>query len=279
MKSIYDNLSHVCSRNVTKSYSTSFYFAVSILSPTIRQDIHNIYAFVRLADEIVDSFHDFEKVALLQKFERDFFQALNEKISLNPILNAFQETVHRCDIDLELVNSFLKSMKMDLYKQEYHSQMEIDEYIYGSADVVGLMCLKVFVKGDQEKYEKLKYSAMKLGSAFQKVNFLRDLKADLEGLNRTYFPNVDFTNFCEEAKGKIIAEIEQDFTEAHQGIRLLPLESRLGVYSAYKYYKRLLMKLKKTHAKQIANKRIRVNNANKMYLLLQSYMQVKLNLL
>lgn len=279
MKSIFDTVSSECSRAVTRSYSTSFSSAVKMLAPTIRQDIYNIYGFVRFADEIVDSFHDYNKTELFERFEKDLYLALTEKISLNPILNSFQHTVHKYDIELNLINAFMQSMRLDLYKSDYKSKEEYQEYIYGSADVVGLMCLKVFVKGDLEKYENLKDSAMKLGSAFQKVNFLRDLKADFEDLNRTYFPNTDLTKLDEKSKNEIIAEIEADFTEAYIGITNLPLEAKFGVYTAYVYYKKLLKKLKNTPSAEIKNTRIRVSDYQKFGLFAKCYFTYKLNII
>ena len=277
MKSIFDTVSSECSRAVTRSYSTSFSSAVKMLAPTIRQDIYNIYGFVRFADEIVDTFHDYDKELLFFQFENDL--ALTEKISLNPILNSFQHTVHKYDIELNLINAFMQSMRLDLYKSDYKSKEEYHEYIYGSADVVGLMCLKVFVKGDLEKYENLKDSAMKLGSAFQKVNFLRDLKADFEDLNRTYFPNTDLTKLDEKSKNEIIAEIEADFTEAYIGITNLPLEAKFGVYTAFVYYKKLLKKLKNTPSAEIKNTRIRVSDYQKFGLFAKCYFTYKLNII
>ena len=235
MKAIFDTISFDCSRNVTKTYSTSFSSAVKMLSPTIRQDIYNIYGFVRFADEIVDSFHDYDKEHLFQLFENDLYLALENKISLNPILNSFQHTVIKYNIPQELIDAFMKSMKLDLTKTEYKTQEEYNEYIFGSADVVGLMCLKVFVKGNDAQYEALKLNAMRLGSAFQKVNFLRDLKADFEGLNRTYFPENDLNQLDEVSKSKIIQEIEADFKAGYEGIIHLPLEAKFGVYTAYVY--------------------------------------------
>lgn len=279
MKSIFDTVSSECSRAVTRSYSTSFSSAVKMLAPTIRQDIYNIYGFVRFADEIVDSFHDYNKIELFERFEKDLHLALTEKISLNPILNSFQHTVHKYDIELNLINAFMQSMRLDLYKSDYKSKEEYRKYIYGSADVVGLMCLKVFVKGDLEKYENLKDSAMKLGSAFQKVNFLRDLKADFEDLNRTYFPNTDLTKLDEKSKNEIIAEIEADFTEAYIGITNLPLEAKFGVYTAYVYYKKLLKKLKNTPSAEIKNTRIRVSDYQKFGLFAKCYFTYKLNII
>ena len=279
MKAIFDTISYECSRNVTKSYSTSFSSAVKMLAPSIRQDIYNIYGFVRFADEIVDSFHDYDKENLFELFEQDFYRALENKISLNPILNSFQHTVRKYDIPLELVDAFLKSMKLDLVKNEYKTTQEYQEYIYGSADVVGLMCLKVFVKGDDKKYEALKNGAMKLGSAFQKVNFLRDLKADFEGLSRTYFPNTNLNQLDEISKQQIIAEIEADFEAGYAGILELPLEAKFGVYTAYVYYKKLLSKLKKTPSAEIKNARIRVPDYQKFGLFAKCYFNYKLNII
>ena len=246
MKALFDTVSHQCSKTVTKSYSTSFSLATKMLSNSIRQDIYNIYGFVRFADEIVDSFHDYDKETLFNNFENDLKLALNQKISLNPILNSFQETYHKYGIEKHLVDSFMNSMRLDLHKSTYLSAEEYKAYIYGSADVVGLMCLKVFVKGDVVKYESLKDSAMSLGSAFQKVNFLRDLKADYEDLSRTYFPNTDLSKLDEASKQEIIADIENDFSKGLQGIKQLPLEAKFGVFMAYRYYKRLLKKLNQT---------------------------------
>ena len=279
MKSIFDSVSNECSKIVTKSYSTSFSLATKMLSKSIRQDIYNIYGFVRFADEIVDSFHDHDKEELFNNFVVDFERSLKDKISLNPIINSFQHTFHNYNIDKHLVDSFLKSMKMDLHKKEYLTREEYKEYIYGSADVVGLMCLKVFVKGDNEKYEDLQQMAMSLGSAFQKVNFLRDLKADHDDLSRTYFPNTDLTNLDETSKQHIIDDIEKDFEEGLKGIKKLPIEAKFGVFMAYRYYRQLLKKLKKTPALEIKNTRIRVPNYRKFYILTRSYVKYQLNLL
>jgi phytoene synthase len=279
MKAIFDTISFECSRNVTKSYSTSFASAVKMLAPSIRQDIYNIYGFVRFADEIVDSFHEYDKKELFELFEQDFYRALENKISLNPVLNSFQYTVRKYNIPIELIEAFLKSMKLDLIKSEYKTTEEYQEYIYGSADVVGLMCLKVFVKGDEAKFEELKNGAMKLGSAFQKVNFLRDLKADFEGLSRTYFPNTNLNQLDEISKQQIIAEIEADFKEGYEGILGLPLEAKFGVYTAYVYYKKLLSKLKKTPSAEIKNARIRVPDYQKFGLFAKCYFSYKLNII
>ncbi|OAZ04789.1 phytoene/squalene synthase family protein [Flavobacterium succinicans] len=278
MKQLFDDVSFKCSKLVTKSYSTSFSLAVKMLAPSIREDIYNIYGFVRFADEIVDSFHGYQKEQLIQDFETDYYKALVSGISLNPILNAFQITVKKNNISDDLVQAFLKSMKMDLIKSEYNTKAEYDDYIYGSADVVGLMCLKVFVQGNQEKYDALKDEAMRLGSAFQKVNFLRDLKDDNLVLNRNYFPGVDLRSFDDEAKKAIIAEIDEDFKVAREGIKKLPLEAKFGVFTAYVYYKKLLNKLERTPSHKIGTSRIRVSNYSKAGLLAQSFVTYKLRL-
>ncbi|WP_243472411.1 phytoene/squalene synthase family protein [Winogradskyella sp. MH6] len=279
MKSIFDSVSRECSKLVTNAYSTSFSMATKMLSDSIRQDIYNIYGFVRFADEIVDTFHDYDKEKLFNNFETDLEAALQDRISLNPILNSFQDTYHKYNIDKHLVEAFMNSMRLDLYKKDYLTEEEYKNYIYGSADVVGLMCLKVFVKGDNEKYEDLKDSAMSLGSAFQKVNFLRDLKADFEDLSRTYFPNTDLNQLDEASKKAIIDDIEADFAKGLQGIKRLPLEARFGVFMAYRYYNKLLQKLKQTPALEIKSARIRVPNYKKIELLTRSYVKFHLNLL
>jgi len=278
MKSLFDTVSFKCSKLVTQNYSTSFSLAVKMLSPSIRDAIYSIYGFVRFADEIVDSFHHYNKEALINDFEKEYYKAVEAGISLNPILNSFQHTVKQYNITDDLVQAFLKSMKLDLIKSIYSSQTEYEDYIYGSADVVGLMCLKVFVKGNEQKYEQLKNEAMRLGSAFQKVNFLRDLKDDNLVLNRNYFPCVDLNSFDENAKTTIINEIEEDFRVAYQGIVKLPIEAQFGVYTAYIYYKKLLKKLKNTPYYEIGNSRIRVSNYTKAGLLAQSFVTYKLKL-
>ena len=279
MKNIFDDVSYSCSEMVTKTYSTSFSLATKLLSKNIRKDIYNIYGFVRFADEIVDSFHDYNKSELFNDFSIDLEKAIRNKIHLNPILNSFQHTFHKYKIDKELVDAFMKSMRMDLTKKKYSTVEEYKEYIYGSADVVGLMCLKVFVQGNNVLYMKLKKNAMKLGSAFQKVNFLRDLKADKEDLNRTYFPNTKFDKLSESEKNEIISDIEDDFKMGLEGIKELPLDAKFGVFMAYRYYNQLLNKLKKTPAKEIINRRIRVPNLKKIELLTRSYVKYQLNLL
>jgi phytoene/squalene synthetase len=279
MKSIFDKVSFDCSKNVTRSYSTSFSTAVGLLSPAIRQDIYNIYGFVRFADEIVDTFHEYNKEELFNLFENNLEHALANKISLNPILNSFQHTVNKYQIPNDLINAFMKSMKLDLFKTTYNTTEEYKEYIYGSADVVGLMCLKVFVNGNLEQYNQLKESAMSLGSAFQKVNFLRDLKADYEDLSRTYFPNTDLNQLDEESKLAIIKEIEEDFANGYLGIQQLPIEAKFGVYTAYIYYKKLLKKLKNTPSLEIKSTRIRVPNYQKYGLFAKCYVSYKFNII
>jgi len=279
MKSIFDKVSNDCSKLVIKRYSTSFYFSSSLLSKTIRQDIFNIYGFVRLADEIVDTFHEYPKKELLEDFEKELWRSVDNKISLNPILISFQHTVNKYSIPKDLINSFLESMKMDLEKKEYNSVEEYRKYIYGSADVVGLMCLKVFVKGSESSFAELSPFAISLGSAFQKVNFLRDLKDDSNVLNRVYFPNVDMNNFNEKSKKEIILEIEKDFENAVKGIVKLPKNSKFAVYIAYRYYNKLLKKLKRTSSENIVKKRIRIHNLQKFIVIARSYVKYQLNLI
>ena len=279
MKSIFDTVSKRCSKEITESYSTSFSLATRMLSSEIRQDIYNIYGFVRLADEIVDSFHDYDKVTLLNRFEEDLAYALDQKISTNPVLNAFQQTVHRYEIDRKFIAAFMQSMRWDLSKKVYETDEEYKTYIYGSADVVGLMCLRVFVNGDQKLFKELKSSAMALGSAFQKVNFLRDLKNDFVQLERSYFPGVDLQQLDDSSKQKIIDEIESDFHKGLSGIFKLPNAAKFGVYTAYKYYLRLLKKLKRVPSEQIKNKRVRVANIQKVDVLARSYVRYRFNIL
>lgn len=279
MKSIFDKVSNDCSKLVIKRYSTSFYFSSSLLSKSIRQDIFNIYGFVRLADEIVDTFHEYPKKELLEDFESELWRSLDNKISLNPILNSFQHTVNKYSISKDLISSFLDSMKMDLEKKEYNSVEEYKKYIYGSADVVGLMCLKVFVRGSEGSYDDLSPFAISLGSAFQKVNFLRDLKDDSNILSRVYFPNVDMNNFNEKTKKEIILEIEKDFANAVKGIDKLPKNSKFAVYIAYRYYNKLLKKLKRTPSENIVKKRIRIHNLTKFIVIARSYVKYQLNLI
>jgi phytoene/squalene synthetase len=279
MKSIFDKVSNDCSRLVIKRYSTSFYFSSNLLSKSIRQDIFNIYGFVRLADEIVDTFHEYPKKELLEDFEKELWRSINKRISLNPILNSFQYTVNKYSIPPDLISSFLDSMKMDLEKKEYETIEEYKKYIYGSADVVGLMCLRVFVDGSENLYNELSPFAISLGSAFQKVNFLRDIKDDSNILNRVYFPNVDMNNFNEHSKKDIIEEIEEDFKNAVKGIIRLPKNSKFAVYIAYRYYFKLLKKLKRISSENIVKKRVRIHNFQKFIVIARSYVKYQLNLI
>lgn len=274
MKKIFDELSHQVSKKTTQKYSTSFSLGIKALQPKIRPAIYAIYGYVRLADEIVDSFHDYDQELLLDRFVKETDLALQERISLNPILNSFQETVHQYQIDRELIDLFLKSMRMDLSKLEYNSDL-YKEYILGSAEVVGLMCLQVFVEGNTEQFNQLKPYAMKLGSAFQKINFLRDLKDDYHILGRTYFPEVDLSNFSNEIKRDIEKDIEAEFKEALEGIKRLPVSSKFGVYLAYKYYWSLFKKIKKTKAEVILNERIRIADSHKLALMMGCYFNSK----
>lgn len=279
MKELFDIVSKSCSKKVTETYSTSFSLATRMLAPSIRQDIYNIYGFVRFADEIVDSFHDYNKGLLFNRFETALNEALEDRISLNPILNSFQHTVYKYNIERELIDTFMASMRLDLTKQVYATPEEFNNYIYGSADVVGLMCLKVFVKGNTDKYEALKEAAMNLGSAFQKVNFLRDLKHDYESLGRVYFPGINFESLSNEDKAKIVTEINQDFDEAFKGILKLPIEAKFGVYTAYRYYKSLMKKISKTQPDEFLSKRIRVSNPLKLVILGKSYLRYQFNII
>ena len=278
MKHIFDNISKKCSKITTQSYSTSFSFGIKALDKKLHDPIYGIYGFVRLADEIVDTFHDYDKLELFYKFKEDTIEAINKKISLNPILNHFQEVVNYYKIDWNLINTFLNSMEMDLKDQVYDKE-KYQEYILGSAEVVGLMCLKIFVNGNPEKYNNLKPFAMKLGSAFQKVNFLRDANDDFKKLGRTYFPNVDMNNFNEIEKKKIENEIENEFKKALIGIRKLPFSSRGGVYLAYRYYYNLFIKIQNTSSRKILETRIRIPNFNKIGLMLKSMVRHQFNLL
>ena len=277
MKSIFDNLSNKVSKLTTNEYSTSFSFSSRLLSKNIRSEIYSIYGLVRLADEIVDSFHNYNQKHLLMKLKSDYNHAIKNKISLNPILNSFQKVYHKYNLEPYLVEKFFKSMEMDLEKKNYNSKL-YNEYIHGSAEVVGLMCLKVFVKGDSEQYNKLKNSAMKLGSAFQKVNFLRDLKYDNNELGRTYFPNVDFNQISDVEKNSIIEDIKLDFDTAFDGLKKLDKDSFLGVYVAYRYYRELLNKIEKLSINEIQNKRIRINNIRKFSLMVNSAIKTNLSL-
>lgn len=277
MKAIFDTTSYESSKLITKRYSTSFSLGIQLFKPSIRPAIYAIYGFVRYADEIVDTFLDYPQEVLLNEFEDEYFKAIERKISLNPILNAFQKVVLKYDLQPYVV-AFLKSMRQDLHQTAYNTQQEYEEYIYGSADVVGLMCLRVFVNNDEADFQYLKPYAMKLGSAFQKVNFLRDLKDDLEGLDRSYFPNLNTLPMNNQTKQEIIADIESDFREALVGIKKLPIESKMGVYLAYKYYLKLLSKLKRTTSENIMNERIRVSNPVKVLILMRAYTKYSLKL-
>ena len=278
MKKLFDELSFRVSKETTKKYSTSFSLGILALSSDIRPAVYAVYGYVRLADEIVDSFHGYDKNILMNRLREQTTQAIDEKISLNPILNSFQQTVNDYQIDWELIDTFLKSMEMDLEKIDYNSDL-YKEYILGSAEVVGLMCLQIFVKGNKDEYERLKPFAMQLGSAFQKVNFLRDLKDDYLVLGRTYFPNVDMDDFNCTVKKQIETEIETEFAEALKGIKMLPSSSRFGVYLAYTYYVSLFRKIQRTPAKKIVNQRIRIHNGKKISLMMSSYFQFKMAML
>jgi len=277
MKSLFDEVSVECSKLTTKRYSTSFSLGIYFLSKRMRNHIYAVYGFLRFADEIVDSFNGYNKERLFAQFKAATYDALNDKISLNPILNAFQNTVHQYNIDRELIDIFLHSMEMDLQKIDY-SKEKYEQYILGSAEVVGLICLHVFTEGDKAQYHRLQPFAMKLGAAFQKINFLRDLKADYEGLGRTYFPNVDMTRFNAQTKDQIEVEIEHDFKEALEGIKQLPSSSKGGVYLAYVYYYALFNKIKRVPAERVLLERIRINNLRKFTLMLNSLFQYKLKL-
>ncbi len=275
MKQLFDELSFQISKATTKKYSTSFSLGILALDAKIRPAIYAIYGYVRLADEIVDSFHGYNKEELMRRLRLQTTQAIEEGIAINPILHSFQDTVNTYKIDWNLIDTFLKSMEMDLQKVNYNDHL-YQEYILGSAEVVGLMCLQVFVNGDKQEYERLKYSARQLGSAFQKVNFLRDLKDDYEVLGRTYFPNVDMKTFNTVVKKEIETEIDREFKEALVGIKTLPITARFGVYLAYTYYISLFKKIKKTAAHEIINERIRINNGQKLSLMMSSYLQFKI---
>jgi len=276
---LFEQISFKTSKLITQKYSTSFSIAVSFLPIEMRQAIYSIYGFVRFADEIVDTFHTINQKLVLDNFERDYYDTMANGISMNPVLHSFALTVMKYNIPSHLVDSFLKSMKADLSKQVYNNTDELNEYIYGSADVVGLMCLMVFVNGNEKLYNDLKKPAMKLGSAFQKVNFLRDLKLDIEHLDRKYFPKFDINSFSEDVKYDLIKNIENDFKEAKKGIKELPGRSKLAVYIAYVYYKRLLRKIKSTPSYKIINTRIRVANAVKLMLLGKAYIKYQLNII
>lgn len=275
---LFHKVSQQCSQVTTETYSTSFASAIRLLHKDIRQPIYNIYGFVRFADEIVDTFHEHDKGTLLKEFKIETYNAIRQKISLNPILHSFQMTVNEYHIDMTLIEDFFKSMEMDLSIQEYDCK-NYEKYIYGSAEVVGLMCLYVFCEGDKLKWEQLKPNAQSLGAAFQKVNFLRDLRSDYNQLNRLYFPGIDFSNFTEEMKNKIEEEIASDFMNAYHGILQLPLKARFGVYVAYKYYLSLFRKIKKVHTSRILEERIRIPNYRKAMIVFRAGLKNQLNLI
>ncbi len=278
MMDLFKSTSEQCSKITTEMYSTSFNSAIKLLHKTLRTDVFNIYGFVRFADEIVDTFHDFDKPLLLNEFKIETYTAIERGISLNPVLNSFQATVNKYAIDKNLIDAFFKSMQLDLSNNKYNQQ-GYSEYIYGSAEVVGLMCLYVFCEGDKAMYQKLKPMAQALGAAFQKVNFLRDIKADYQQLNRTYFPNMDFKNFTPQMKKQIENEIANDFKNAHQGILLLPAKAKFGVYVAYKYYLSLFKKIKNTKPTKILTQRIRIPNYLKIFILAKAGLRTQFNLL
>ncbi|MBM3428794.1 MAG: phytoene/squalene synthase family protein [Bacteroidetes bacterium] len=277
-KNLFDQISVQCSRLTTIKYSTSFSLGIRTLSTEFRDPIYAIYGYVRFADEIVDTFHGYDQAHLLEKFRKDTVEALEMRISLNPILNAFQSVVHQYNIEWELIDTFLKSMEMDLDDRVY-DQSEYETYILGSAEVVGLMCLRVFTRGNNEQYLHLKPSAMRLGAAFQKINFLRDLKSDFEILGRVYFPGIDLTHFDDETKRLLEKEIEVDFREAYKGIVQLPKEARYGVYLAYTYYVRLFEKIRLLPASVLMKERVRIPNPKKLTLMFGSYLKHNFNLL
>lgn len=274
MKALFDTSSLKCSKVVTNAYSTSFSLGIKLFAPSIRPAIYAIYGFVRYADEIVDSFENYNQKELFNDFMVAYHKALEHKISLNPIINSFQEVVHKYHLHA-YAEDFLKRMESDLYITEYDTKEAYENYIYGSADVVGLMCLRVFVNNDEDKFNELKQSAKHLGSAFQKINFLRDFKDDTEKLGRSYFPNLSHNNLDNVTKQEIIDDIEVDLHEAYNGIIQLPMESKLGVYIAYRYYLKLLKKLKKADSKKILNERIRISNGIKLFILTKSYIRYK----
>lgn len=278
MIELYDEVTQACSKITTKRYSTSFSLGIRVFERQFRTPIYNIYGFVRFADEIVDTFHGHDKALLLDRFRADTARAISERISLNPILHAFQKTVHEFGIEQSHIDAFLDSMAMDLDKTSY-TQSEYEKYIFGSAEVIGLMCLKVFCEGDQGKYDQLETFAKSLGSAFQKINFLRDIKSDYEERGRVYFPNVNYHSFDEAKKMAIESDIQKDFDLALEGIRGLPKCVRLGVYLAYRYYTNLFKKIKSSPANLVQEKRIRVRNRRKIYLLASSTIKDRLNII
>jgi 15-cis-phytoene synthase len=278
MMQLFHKVSEMCSQITTEEYSTSFSSAIHLLHKDMRTPIYNIYGFVRFADEIVDTFHDYDKADLLAEFKKETYAAIERGLSLNPILHSFQMTVNAYKIDHTLIDAFFKSMEFDLQKKSYDAK-GYQEYIYGSAEVVGLMCLYVFCENDTKLYDHVKDSARSLGAAFQKVNFLRDVKADLNNLDRTYFPNVDFSNFTNSMKKEIEEDIELDFANAYKGILQLPMKSRFGVYVAYKYYMSLFKKIKKVQPQKILEERIRIPSYSKAFILAKAGLRSQLNML
>ncbi|MDF1696782.1 MAG: phytoene/squalene synthase family protein [Saprospiraceae bacterium] len=278
MMSLYSKTCADCSKLITNYYSTSFSLGIKMFASELRSPIYSIYGFVRFADEIVDTFHDKDKRGLLEEFNQDTFKALERGISTNPVLHTFQEVVHQYNIEYAHIEAFLKSMEMDLVDIEY-DEATLKEYIYGSAEVIGLMCLKVFCNGNESQYKELEPYAISLGSAFQKINFLRDMKSDFEERGRVYFPGVDLSNFTQEDKLRIEDDIQKEFDHALIGIQRLPRGAKLGVYTAYRYYISLFYKIKEAQASNILSKRIRINNGKKMYLLTASAVKNKFGLL
>ena len=278
MMHLFSEVGYLCSKITTEKYSTSFSSSIRLLHKDLRTPVYNIYGFVRFADEIVDTFHDYEQEVLLEEFKVQTYEAIERKISLNPILNSFQETVNKYGIPTHFIDVFFRSMEQDLYKLEYDKQA-YNDYIYGSAEVVGLMCLYVFCEGDEKQYEALKPFAQSLGAAFQKVNFLRDLKADTQTLERMYFPGCNFLAFTEDEKQQIELDILKDFQHAYCGIIRLPIKARFGVYVAYKYYLSLFAKIRKTKAKRIMEERIRIPNYGKAMILAKAGVRSQLNML
>ena len=278
MISKFHKVSNKSSEITTKEYSTSFSSAIRLLHHDMRQPIYNIYGFVRFADEIVDTFHDYDKTLLLEEFKKETYAAIQRRISLNPILNSFQQTANEYNIAPDLIDAFFSSMEMDLSQRNYDIK-KFNDYVYGSAEVVGLMCLYVFCEGKKELFEKLKISARSLGAAFQKVNFLRDIKADYNSLSRMYFPGCDFNNFTENDKKKIEADIHQDFNIAYNGILKLPLKSRFGVYVAYKYYLSLFKKIKSLEPARVLETRIRIPDYKKAMIVLKAGVKNHLGLI
>jgi phytoene synthase len=278
MKELYDSVALKCSRLTTRAYSTSFSLGILCLNKDLRDPIYAIYGFVRFADEIVDSFHAYDKQALFVRFKEDTYRSIEEGISLNPILHSFQHVVNKYHIDHSSIDLFLRSMEMDL-SQKNHDSKSLKDYILGSAEVVGLMCLRIFVKGNDAEYERLKPFAMSLGSAFQKINFLRDLQADYLHMGRTYFPDLDLTHFDDAKKKEIEENIEIDFDKGLEGIKMLPRSSRFGVYVAYMYYLALFNKIRNTPCSQVLEHRIRIRNRHKARLLAYSYFKHQLNLI